>query len=72
MGGYIGSLSMVMDATIATIHLILAAEGGGPRKYWIGAFNDQELKKVLDIPPEYDVASLRWVTRKKMKPSRHP
>lgn len=57
-GGYMGSLSMVMDVTIAMTHLILAARTEGLGTCWIGAFNNEELKKVLDIPPEYDVVAI--------------
>ena len=57
-GGYMGSLSMVMDVTIAMTHLILAARAEGLGTCWIGAFNNDELKKVLDIPPEYNVVAI--------------
>ncbi|MCD6529852.1 nitroreductase family protein [Candidatus Bathyarchaeota archaeon] len=57
-GGYMGSLSMVMDVTIAMTHLVLAARAEGLGTCWIGAFNNEELKKILEIPPEYNVVAI--------------
>lgn len=57
-GGYMGSLSMVMDVSIAVTHIILAARAEGLGTCWIGAFNNEKVKEVLDIPQQYDVVAV--------------
>jgi len=50
MGGYGNSAEI--DVTIAIDHLTLAAVAEGLGTCWIGAFNEAEVKKLLNIPPE--------------------
>jgi len=57
-GGYMGKLSGVMDATIAFTHLILAARAEGLGTCWIGAFENDEVKKVLGVPSGWNVVAL--------------
>jgi len=56
-GGYMGEMSMLVDVSIAFTHLILAARAEGLRTCWIGAFNNDEIKKLLGIPDEYEVVA---------------
>jgi nitroreductase len=50
MGGYGNSAEI--DVTIAIDHLTLAAAADGLGTCWIGAFNEAEVKKLLNIPAE--------------------
>jgi nitroreductase len=50
MGGY-GNSSEI-DVTIALDHLTLAAVAEGLGTCWIGAFNEQQVKRLLEIPPQ--------------------
>lgn len=57
-GGYMGEMSMLIDVSIAFTHLILAARAEGLGTCWIGAFNNDEVKKILDIPGEVNVVAV--------------
>ena len=57
-GGYMGDMSMLIDVSIAFTHLILAARAEGLGTCWIGAFNNEEVKKVLDIPDDVNVVAI--------------
>ncbi|MEM1606685.1 MAG: nitroreductase family protein [Candidatus Bathyarchaeia archaeon] len=57
-GGYMGDLSMLVDVSIAFTHLILAARAEGLGTCWIGAFDNNELKRILDIPEEWNVVAV--------------
>jgi nitroreductase len=57
-GGYMGDMSMLTDASIALIHLILAARSEGLGTCWIGSFNNNEVKKLLGIPDEVNVVGV--------------
>jgi nitroreductase len=46
------SLAIIID------HLTLAAAAEGLGTCWIGAFSQEEVKKILNIPEEYKVAIL--------------
>ncbi|MFO7638120.1 MAG: nitroreductase family protein [bacterium] len=48
MGGYWSAEAV--DVTIALEHMILAAAAEGLGTCWIGAFIEEEVRKVLDIP----------------------
>jgi nitroreductase len=48
MGGYWSAA--VVDVTIALEHIILAATAEGLGTCWIGAFKEEEVRKVLGIP----------------------
>jgi len=57
-GGYMGEMSMLVDVSIAFTHLILAARAEGLGTCWIGAFSNDEAKKVLDVPEDVNVVAL--------------
>ncbi len=46
------------DVMIAMEHLILAATELGYGTCWIGAFNEEELKRILGIPAQYRIVAL--------------
>lgn len=56
-GGYMGEMSVLLDVAIAFTHLILAARAEGVRTCWIGAFDNNEIKKLLKIPNDYEVVA---------------
>jgi nitroreductase len=47
-----GRLYAVQDATIAGTYLLLAAHARGLCSCWTGAFQEEEVRRVLDIPPD--------------------
>jgi len=57
-GGYMGDMSMLVDVSIAFTHLILAARAEGLGTCWIGAFNNERLKKLLNIPEDVNVVAV--------------
>lgn len=46
------------DVMIAMEHLILAATELGYGTCWIGAFNEEEVKRILGVPQQYRVVAL--------------
>lgn len=56
-GGYMGEMSILIDVSIAFTQLILAARAEGLGTCWIGAFNNEELKKLLGVPSEFEVVA---------------
>ena len=56
-GGYMGEMSMLLDVAIAFTHLILAARAEGLGTCWIGAFNNEEIKRLLSVPEGYEVVA---------------
>jgi nitroreductase len=57
-GGYMGDMSMLVDCSIATTHLILAARAEGVGSCWIGAFDNTRIKKLLGIPEDVNVVAV--------------
>jgi len=57
-GGYMGGMSMLVDVSIAFTHLILAARAEGLGTCWIGAFDNDEAKEILDIPEDVNVVAV--------------
>ena len=57
-GGYMGEMSMLVDVSIAFTHLILAARAEGLGTCWIGAFNNNEAKRLLEVPNGYEVIAV--------------
>jgi nitroreductase len=57
-GGYMGEMSVLLDIAIAFTHLILAARAEGLGTCWIGAFDNDEIKKLLKVPEGYEVVAL--------------
>lgn len=56
MGGYMSSYPI--DLAIAMDHIILAAANEGLGTCWIGAFDEKEVKEVLNIPDDIRVVAL--------------
>jgi nitroreductase len=56
-GGYMGEMSTLLDVAIAFTHLILAARAEDLGTCWIGAFSNDEIKKLLEIPDGYEVVA---------------
>ena len=57
-GGYMGDMSVLIDVSIAFTHLIQAARAEGLGTCWIGAFSNDEVKKLLNIPDEVNVVAV--------------
>jgi len=57
-GGYMREMSMLVDVSIAFTHLILAARAEGLGTCWIGAFNNDEVKKLLSITGDFNVVAV--------------
>ena len=57
-GGYMGEMTFLVDVSIAFTHLILAARAEGLGTCWIGAFSNDKVKKLLDVPVDYDVVAV--------------
>ena len=57
-GGYMGEMSMLVDVSIAFTHLILAARAEGLGTCWIGAFDNEEVKEILEIPEDVNVVAV--------------
>jgi len=56
MGGYASSL--FVDIGIAFEHLVLAAREQGLGTCWIGAFKEEEVKRILHVPGDLRVVAL--------------
>ena len=56
MGGYMNSYPV--DIALALEHLILAAAEKGLGTCWIGAFKEQAVKEILNVPKEVRVVAL--------------
>jgi len=48
----------LVDGSIAFTHLLLAARAEGLGTCWIGAFDHDELKRLLGVPDEYVILAL--------------
>ncbi len=57
-GGYMGDMSMLVDVSIAFTHLILAARAEGLGTCWIGSFDNDEIKRILNIPEDVNVVAI--------------
>lgn len=53
-----GQLSYPIDVAIAVDHITLCAVAEGLGTCWIGAFYEDEVKRVLSIPPDVRVVAL--------------
>ena len=56
MGGYWNSLPV--DIGIALEHLMLAAAAEGLGTCWIGAFIEEDVRRILDIPSDVKIVAL--------------
>jgi len=57
-GGYMGEMSFLIDSTIGLTHLILAARAEGLGTCWIGLFDNESIKELLEIPPGWNVVAV--------------
>ena len=58
-----GILYGLEDATIACTYMMLAAHAKNLQSCWTGAFNDDEVREILDLPPHIRPVSLLAVGR---------
>ncbi|MBS7249313.1 MAG: nitroreductase family protein [Candidatus Freyarchaeota archaeon] len=58
-----------VDTGIAVEHMVLAAQSLGLGTCWIGAFNEEEIKKTLEIPQEVTVVAMLGIGYPKQTPS---
>ncbi|MBW2644712.1 MAG: nitroreductase family protein [Deltaproteobacteria bacterium] len=57
-GGYMGDFGMLVDVSISFSQLTLAARVEDLGTCWIGSFNNDGLKKYLEIPDDVQVVAL--------------
>ena len=57
-GGYMGGMSMLVDVAIAFDHLTLAARAEGLGTCWIGSFDNESIKALLNVPDDFQVVAL--------------
>ncbi len=62
-------LYCVQDAAIATTHAMLAATALGLASCWVGAFNDERVSKVLNLPKELKPTAILPIGYANEKPS---
>jgi nitroreductase len=53
-----GTMSILVDVSIAFTHLIQAARAEGLGTCWIGAFQNDKVKELLSIPENYYVVAV--------------
>jgi nitroreductase len=70
MGGYWNSLAV--DLAIALDHLTLAAAAEGLGTCWIGAYDEDQVRAVLGIPPDVRVIALLPVGYPAVEPRATP
>jgi nitroreductase len=58
-----GILYAIQDATIACTYMMLAAHAAGLRSCWTGAFDEEEVKEILDLPGHLRPVALLAVGR---------
>ena len=58
-----GILYGLEDATIACTYMMLAAHAKNLHSCWTGAFNDEEVRDILDLPPHIRPVALLAVGR---------
>lgn len=56
MGGYMSSFAV--DLAIGMDHMILAAANEGLGTCWIGAFDEKDVKKILNVPDNVRIVAL--------------
>jgi nitroreductase len=64
------TLYAVQDATIACTYLMLAAHARSLRSCWTGAFQEEEVRRILHIPPEVRPIALLTVGKGTLPSSR--
>lgn len=58
-----------LDTAIALEHMVLAAQAQGLGTCWIGTFNEDEVKKILEIPKNMTIMAMLGVGYPKLIPS---
>ena len=58
-----GILYAIQDATIACTYMMLAAHAAGLQSCWTGAFDEEEVKEILDLPGHLRPVALLAVGR---------
>lgn len=56
--GYMGDLSVLVDVSIASTHLMLAARQEGLGTCWLGGFDNVKIKDYLGVPEDYQIVAL--------------
>jgi nitroreductase len=57
-GGWMGDKSGMMDVSIAFTHFILSARAEGLGTCWIGAFDNEVIKKTVELPEDHNVVAI--------------
>ena len=57
-GGYMGDKAFLVDVSIAFTHLVLAARAEGLGTCWIGDFENDRVKEILEIPEDWQVVAV--------------
>ena len=65
-----GILYAIQDATIACTYMMLAAHAGGLQSCWTGAFDEEEVKEILDLPGHLRPVAMLAVGRGKIPTER--
>jgi len=65
-----GILYAIQDATIACTYMMLAAHAGGLQSCWIGAFDEGEVREVLDLPEHARPVAMLALGRGRIPPER--
>jgi len=65
-----GILYAIQDATIACTYMMLAAHAGGLQSCWTGAFDEEEVKGILNLPAHIRPIAMLAVGRGKMPAER--
>jgi nitroreductase len=60
-----GILYAVQDATIAGTYILLAAHARGLSACWVGAFDEEEIKSILGLPPHVRPVAILCIGRGK-------
>ncbi|WXG42044.1 MAG: nitroreductase family protein [Candidatus Freyarchaeum deiterrae] len=58
-----------VDLGIAFEHMVLAAQAQGLGTCWIGAFDEESVKKILEIPKDVTIVALLGVGYPRLKPN---
>lgn len=56
-----------VDTSIALEHIVLAATALGLGTCWIGMFNEEEIREMVDVPDEFEIVALLAVGYGKKK-----
>jgi nitroreductase len=65
-----GILYAIQDATIACTYMMLAAHAGGLSSCWVGAFDEGEVKEILELPEHVRPVAMLALGRGRIPPER--